>query len=137
MSTHTFITFADPYLVCQQCGFWVTSWHNPDECGCDIIVTFNLPCGHNAGITTVCPSWGPVDGCRCIEFLGAKDHAEPPSDTVDLVVRVLYARWTVNARTGKRATPKEFCTEMANDLNNAGLLADATRSLIDTDEIKS
>lgn len=75
--THTSITFADPYLTCTDCGGWVTSWHNPEACGCDG-ETYNLPCLHTAGVHSVCPSWSPVDGCCCIEQLGAKDHPEPP-----------------------------------------------------------
>lgn len=75
--THTSITFANPYLICSTCRGWVTGWHNPEECACDG-QAYNLPCSHAAGVQSVCPSWSPVDGCRCIAHLGSKDHPEPP-----------------------------------------------------------
>jgi hypothetical protein len=77
--THVIVTFADPYLTCEQCGAWVTSWHDDDRCGCDDSGFWNLPCEHQAGITSVCPSWSPVDGCQCLEHLGSVNHAEPPT----------------------------------------------------------
>lgn len=79
--THTYITFADPFLDCLKCGQPVDKWHNPDRCGCDD-ATMNEPCGHESGITSVCPSWSPVDGCRCIEHFGFRDHRDPiPKET--------------------------------------------------------
>lgn len=79
--THTFITFADPYLKCDRCGAWVERWHNNDACGCDD-TWWNEPCGcERAGTTSACPSWGPVDGCRCAEILGRVEHEEPPRET--------------------------------------------------------
>lgn len=64
--THVFISFANPYLVCDQCRGSVIGWHDNDKCGCD--GTFwNTPCGCVAGATSKCPSWGPVDGCTCRE----------------------------------------------------------------------
>lgn len=77
--THVLITFADPYLRCDQCREWVPRWHNPDRCGCDEPGWHNDPCGHQAGTTTACPSWGPVDGCRC----PTGEHDRPPADVVD------------------------------------------------------
>lgn len=82
--THVHITFADPYLTCERCKRWVTGWHDPNRCGCHDGGWQNLPCGHQAGVTSACPacpSWSPVDGCNCREFLGHVLHAEP-----DLVV---------------------------------------------------
>lgn len=64
--THTYIGFASPHLVCDQCGQPVPKWHSDDSCGCDT-PAYNLPCGHRAGSTSVCPSWSPVDGCTCPE----------------------------------------------------------------------
>ena len=76
--THVYITFADPYLTCDRCHAWVESWHDDTRCGCDSTF-WNAPCGcERAGVTTVCPSWGPVDGCQCMEHLGRVEHAEPP-----------------------------------------------------------
>lgn len=79
--THTEIRFANPHLVCTDCRRPVPAWHNPDACGCDPEVFgpfWNVPCGHRAGITSVCPSWSPVDGCQCAEVLGTVDHAPAP-----------------------------------------------------------
>jgi len=72
--THVHITFANPYLTCDRCGLWVDAWHNPDQCGCGETGWQNLPCGHQAGVTSKCASWSPVDGCRCAEVLGEVPH---------------------------------------------------------------
>lgn len=75
--THVYIDFADPYLVCGKCDQWVTSWHDNDQCGCDGR-WWNEPCGcSHAGVDSMCPSWGPVDGCRCQEHLGYVPHGQP------------------------------------------------------------
>lgn len=76
--THVHITFANPYLACDQCKALVTAWHDDDRCGCEAGF-WNEPCGHQAGATSVCPSWGPVDGCSCLAHLGHVPHAEPPT----------------------------------------------------------
>lgn len=65
--THTKITFANPYLRCDECGAQVSAMRSDTR--------DNIPCGHGAGITSECPSWGPVDGCSCREHLGAVPHA--------------------------------------------------------------
>lgn len=64
--------YADPYLACDQCR-QRTVGYDRDAPGLR-----NEPCGHAAGMTSVCPSWSPVDGCNCIEQLGRRDHGEPP-----------------------------------------------------------
>ena len=68
MTTHTRvhvqIGFANKYLICEKCRVNVRYWHDPDRCGCDAD-SFNYPCEHTAGVVSVCPSWGPVDGCSC------------------------------------------------------------------------
>ncbi|MEV4670993.1 hypothetical protein AB0K34_05000 [Actinomadura sp. NPDC049382] len=75
--THTFITFANPYLTCEQCGAWVKRWHSNDQCGCTA-ASWNDPCGcEHAGTTSACPSWGPDDGCQCAQVLGRVNHGEP------------------------------------------------------------
>lgn len=78
--THVLVTFADPHLICDECRQPVTGWHNADRCGagCDG-PTFNVPCEHRAGVTTTCPSWGPVDGCRCLAQLGHVPHPPAPA----------------------------------------------------------
>lgn len=78
--THVFVDLSDPYLTCDHCRAWVPRWHDPQRCGCGELGWQNQPCGHQAGATTVCPSWGPVDGCQCIVHLGVTvvKHAVPP-----------------------------------------------------------
>ena len=71
--THTFITFANPYLVCNLCRKPVPRWHNNDACGCQESF-WNDPCGHTAEAVSVCPSWDPVDDCLCAEYLGSVGH---------------------------------------------------------------
>lgn len=70
--TYNAIRFADPYKMCDYCGAWITGVL--DAPGPIILV----PCGHRANYTDQCPSWGPVDGCACVEHLGHKPHGEPP-----------------------------------------------------------
>jgi hypothetical protein len=78
--THTEIRFANPYLICDQCRRPVPAWHDPDKCGCnpEAFGFWNEPCGHRAGTASVCPSWGPVDGCQCAEVLGSVEHTPAP-----------------------------------------------------------
>ncbi len=72
VSTYTGVEFANPYLVCNQCGGWITgALDNP---GPSIL----MPCEHRMSYHDVCPSWSPVDGCLCQEMFGKVDHAEPP-----------------------------------------------------------
>lgn len=49
------VAFANPYLKCDECG---------EPC-IAVKDNKNVPCGHQAGATSSCPSWGPVDGCKC------------------------------------------------------------------------
>lgn len=66
--THVSVGFADPYLKCDECGESVPRWHDPEQCGdSDEFGSWNEPCRHRAGVTSTCPSWSPVDGCRCPE----------------------------------------------------------------------
>ncbi len=62
--THVQVGFANPFLVCSTCGVRVPYWHDPDRCGCET-GTYNYPCGHKSDIESKCPSWSPVDGCKC------------------------------------------------------------------------
>lgn len=71
--THVYVEFANPYLVCWKCHLYVSHWHDNVRCGCDAPAT-NEPCGHDAGVISICPSWGPVDGCICIQVFGKRDH---------------------------------------------------------------
>ncbi|ROO51091.1 hypothetical protein EDC02_5955 [Micromonospora sp. Llam0] len=74
--THVEITFADPHLRCTRCQGWVTGYHDPERCGPGCSEGWaNVPCGcERAGVDSMCPSWGPVDGCRCDPV----DHPVPP-----------------------------------------------------------
>lgn len=69
--TYTVVRFADPYLVCEQCRARAEGYINAPghEEHMD-----NWPCQHRAPITSLCPSWGPVDGCQCAERLGHVPH---------------------------------------------------------------
>lgn len=67
--THTRVhvteNFANPHLTCDKCKRRATGFHDDEKCGCDEGF-WNEPCEHlNAGVTSTCPSWSPVDGCTC------------------------------------------------------------------------
>lgn len=70
--THPVTTFADPYKKCLQCGRWIDG--TLDAPGPLIL----LPCAHQSNYRDVCPSWGPVDGCRCAEA-GIVHDMRPPA----------------------------------------------------------
>lgn len=74
--THVYVTFANPFLVCNLCRKPVQRWHTNDKCGCEQECWIE-PCSHNAEAVSVCPSWSPVDGCLCQEVLGKVDHTFP------------------------------------------------------------
>ncbi|MGW7630502.1 hypothetical protein ACWGKO_16425 [Streptomyces griseoincarnatus] len=76
--THVYVTFANPYLVCNLCRQPAPRWHNNDKCGCTASCWLD-PCGHTAEAVSVCPSWSPVDGCTCREVLGSVDHGPAPA----------------------------------------------------------
>lgn len=74
--THVIVQFANPFMICVKCkqrvqGF-VSGAYRDESCEHDFE---NYPCGHLSGIHSVCPSWGPVDGCQCLEQLGEVNHA--------------------------------------------------------------
>jgi hypothetical protein len=71
--THTRITPADPFLVCDACGCKIDYWWTDGP-------PINFPCEHHAGYKNRCPSWGPVDGCSCMAFLGYVPH--PPAEAI-------------------------------------------------------
>lgn len=72
VSTYNAVLFADPYKVCNQCGGWVDGVLDMPG------VPLTVPCEHRSGYTDVCPSWGPVDGCQCMEHLGYVPHRARP-----------------------------------------------------------
>lgn len=63
--------FADPYKKCVTCGLWADGVFDVPG---PIVVA---PCGCRSNYLDVCPSWGPVDGCRCAEY-----NAEHPDDPI-------------------------------------------------------
>jgi hypothetical protein len=70
--THNVIRFADPYKTCDECGEWIDGvLDGPGQ-------PTNSPCEHRASYTDRCPSWGPVDGCACVEILGYRPHSPSP-----------------------------------------------------------
>lgn len=72
--TYTVTYFANPYLACGTCGQRAAGFYN-DRPGPAV----NWPCDHASELVDLCPSWGPVDGCTCIEMTGrGRDHGEPP-----------------------------------------------------------
>lgn len=62
--THVLTGFANPYLVCDQCNKRAVYWHNPERCTCSGKI-YNHPCGHPAGVTSICDTWNSVKGCQC------------------------------------------------------------------------
>lgn len=76
---HVYVEFANPYLRCDECGAPVPRWHDPTKCGetpegFGLGQFWNMPCEHDAGVTSICPSWGPCGGCRCQKHLGYVPH---------------------------------------------------------------
>lgn len=71
--TYTVTTFADPFLVCQECGQPVSGYYNAPGHDLDCA---NVPCRH-LGVRSTCMSWGPVDGCRCPKPC-EMPHVRPP-----------------------------------------------------------
>lgn len=71
--TYTATIYADPYKRCLQCHAWIDG--ALDAPGPLTLV----PCEHQSDYRDVCPSWGPVDGCRCLT--GEHDMRPPtPGD---------------------------------------------------------
>jgi hypothetical protein len=55
------------------CRKRVEAFHD-DRCGCGETGPMNMPCGHIGDYDDLCPSWSPVDGCLCAEYLGHVPH---------------------------------------------------------------
>lgn len=79
-STHTHVVqpFANPYLRCDTCGEKVEGAIVlcDQGVGCEHLDRLS-PCGH-LGLTSICPSWGPVDGCKCKAVFGEVSHPMEP-----------------------------------------------------------
>lgn len=71
-ATYTVTDFADPYKKCEQCNQWIDG--ALDAPGPLIVV----PCEHQSNYRDICPSWGPVDGCRC-KSAGIEHDMRPPT----------------------------------------------------------
>ncbi len=59
--------FSNPFLVCIECSARVRY----------IDTEGNQPCGHRADTASVCETWTPVDGCRCVALTGFRIHGVP------------------------------------------------------------
>lgn len=66
----TYQPYANPYLRCPTCGDRVVGRLDNNS-------GRNWPCGDDAGVLSICPTWSPVDGCLCLETLGSKTHGIP------------------------------------------------------------
>lgn len=73
---HRMSRYANPYLVCDDCGEPVHSCHNI-RCECGDNRPYNLPCGHGAGTISSCPTWVAASRCRCEELVGYRLHGAP------------------------------------------------------------
>lgn len=71
--TYNATIFADPYKRCLACGGWIDGFLHTGEPGLEPLV----PCEHRADYRSVCPSWGPVDGCGCTDY-----NARHPDDPI-------------------------------------------------------
>lgn len=71
--THTYIAFANPFLVCETCDKPVARFHDHKRCSCGDSDMDGPECGH-LDVRSVCPSWGPVDGCSCVATYGYLAH---------------------------------------------------------------
>lgn len=86
--THVETEFANPWLRCDVCSQPVEGMVSFEgQVGGCTHKGLNTPCGH-LGATSICPSWGPVDGCQCQEHLGYVPHpgdgrADPTTDRSD------------------------------------------------------
>jgi hypothetical protein len=67
--TYTVTVPANPYLVCDWCRGRVEGFIDGEG------PARNYPCEHKSGYESVCPSWGPVDGCECPK--GSRPHGDP------------------------------------------------------------
>ncbi|WP_167503141.1 hypothetical protein [Streptomyces malaysiensis] len=65
---HGTVRFANLYLVCSLCG---TRTRGVRDSG------VLDPCNHDASVRSLCPSWGPIDGCQCAQVLGRVDPETP------------------------------------------------------------
>lgn len=64
------MVWANPYMKCGACKAFVDGYDEMDNA--------MVPCGHIVNASSVCPSWGPVDGCSCLEHLGVINHEMRP-----------------------------------------------------------
>ncbi len=74
-TVHTFAIehYANPFIVCDHCKNPVVGHIRSPERAEN---WKNFPC-HHLGVHSICPSWSPVDGCRCQEHLGSVQHSSP------------------------------------------------------------
>jgi hypothetical protein len=86
--THVYVSYANPYLRCMECGDWVSGWHDPEKCGCETLLV-NTPCCCRLGVKGACPTWSPVDGCTCLPGMHDQPPERPPTvDSSEVPIRV-------------------------------------------------
>ncbi len=77
MATHAHVVIetANPYLTCDVCHKQVRGFVSTEgQVSSCLHHGENVPCGH-LPVTSICPSWGPVDGCRCKKQFGVVSHS--------------------------------------------------------------
>lgn len=57
---HTTITFANPHLICMECGQPATGYHNSHYCGCGAAWWLH-PCRHQADTRNANILWSPTE----------------------------------------------------------------------------
>lgn len=65
----TYEPYANPFLVCVTCSTRAVGKLERS--------LTNWPCGHDAEVLSICPTWNAVDGCVCLDTLGAVVHDIP------------------------------------------------------------
>lgn len=65
-SKHVQIGYSNPFMRCHECNSKVIYWHDPTRCNCKLAV-YNVPCGHQAQVFSLCTTWNLVEGCTCTQ----------------------------------------------------------------------
>lgn len=65
----TYEPYANPFLTCSSCMTRAVGKLQGSKT--------NWPCGHDAEVVSICPTWSPVDGCMCEEIEGKVVHDNP------------------------------------------------------------
>lgn len=63
---HSLRGVQSPFLRCLECDLKITYLHH-ELCPCGENYLSNHPCGHEADIYSICPTWTAYGGCQCID----------------------------------------------------------------------